>query len=94
MSAVTFETGLKLNVIESKAFSACSSLSFLCIPAEVVDIGVSAFGGVNLDAMSVAGGNSSSKVIEEFMMNSGGDSIYVRFGRGGGTSGSREALNV
>jgi hypothetical protein len=66
---LTFEAGSKLQRIETGAFSECSSLKSICLPASVTEIGGGAFCDSGIREISIKDGNRNFVDFDDFLMD-------------------------
>jgi hypothetical protein len=78
---VTFETGSKLRCIETLAFSHCSSLTSICLPASVEEIEGGAFSSSDIREITIEKGNRNFVVVDHFLMEFEKISVIQYFGR-------------
>jgi hypothetical protein len=70
--------------IEGYAFSDCSSLSSICLPAALLEVLPGAFNGANLEWISIEEGNLIFKLRDHFLVDFDGTTIIKCFGRAEG----------
>jgi hypothetical protein len=79
-SSLAFEQGPKLREIERGAFTNCSSLKSIVIPASVTTIMGAAFSASGIRHISVEEGNTHFCVIGQFLLDFTGTSLIAFFG--------------
>jgi hypothetical protein len=81
LQTVTFEAGSKLQRIETLAFLGCYSLTSICLPASVTEIGGGAFCNTAICDIVIESGNRNFVVCDHLVMDFERTCIIQYFGR-------------
>jgi hypothetical protein len=68
---LTFETNSRLTQMDDEAFSGCSSLKSICIPASVQMISSSAFVNASFSKVEIEEGNRHFSIVSDYLMDIG-----------------------